>query len=224
MPGLFHHEELLRGQPALKRLGEVSLTLCGAGAIGSQLADNLVRQGVKRLRVIDHDRILEHNVGTQLYGVSDVGGKKADVLKNRLFKTANVEIDAIAKELSQGNANKLLKDADIVIDTFDNSASRQLVQEASRANHTPCLHIGLAADYAEVIWDPAYRVPEDTGVDACNYPLARNVVLLAVAVATESLLEFILNNTQASYSITLKDFAIEPLETNVSTASGRLGH
>ena len=224
MPGLFHHEELLRGQPALKRLGEISLTLCGAGAIGSQLADNLVRQGVKRLRVIDHDRIEEHNVGTQLYGVSDVGGKKADVLKNRLFKTAHVEIDAIAKELTQASAGKLLRDADIVIDTFDNSASRQRVQDACRANQTPCLHIGLAADYAEVIWDAAYRIPKDTGVDACNYPLARNVVLLAVAVGTESLLEFILNNTQANYSITLKDFAIEPLEILGPTASGRLGN
>src|SRR5687768_10205438 len=107
MPGLFHHEELLRGPASMERLGQVALTLCGAGAVGSLLADNLVRQGIKRLRVIDHDRIEEHNVGTQLYGVSDVGGKKADVLKNRLFKTTGVEIDAVAKKLSEANANKL---------------------------------------------------------------------------------------------------------------------
>src|SRR5688500_8786920 len=153
MPGLFHHEELLRGQAALERLGTVTLTLCGAGAIGSVLADNLIRQGVKRLRVIDHDRIEEHNTGTQLYGLSDVGGKKADVLKNRLFKTANVEIDAVAKELTLANAHKLLQGADIIIDAFDNSRSRHLVQDFCRVMKTPCLHVGLAADYAEVVWD-----------------------------------------------------------------------
>lgn len=212
MPGMFHHEELLRGQLLIARLGEVAVTLCGAGAIGSLLADNLVRQGIKRLKVIDHDRIEEHNVGTQLYGVSDVGGKKVDVLKNRLFKATGVEMEAIAKELTQMNARKLLRDTEVVIDAFDNSASRQIVQDTCRANATPCLHIGLAADYAEVIWDQAYRVPDETGVDACNYALARNVIILAVAVATESLLEFLWNHTQPSYSITLKDFAIAPLE------------
>jgi molybdopterin-synthase adenylyltransferase len=209
---LYHHEELLRGEFAIQRLGQVSMTICGAGAIGSLLVDNLVRQGVRHLKVIDHDRIEEHNVGTQLYGLSDVGGKKADVLKNRVFKATGVEIDAIAKELTMASANKLLRGADVIIDAFDNSLGRRLVQESCRANKTPCLHVGLAADYAEVIWDEAYRVPQDTGLDACNYPLARNVVLLAVTVATESLLGFLLNNTQASYSITLKDLAIAPLE------------
>ena len=92
MPGLYHHEALLRGQPAIERLGEVFLTLCGAGAIGSLLAYNLVRQGVKRLTVIDHDRIEEHNVGTQLYGESDVGAWKVDVLKGPPVRAAGVEI------------------------------------------------------------------------------------------------------------------------------------
>lgn len=212
MPGMFHHEEFFRGRESVARMGEVSLTLCGAGALGSHLADNLVRQGVKRLRVIDHDRIEEHNVGTQLHGLSDVGGKKVDVLRNRLFKATGVEIEAVSKELTPRNADKLLRDAGIIVDTFDNSASRQLVQDVSRAGSLPCLHVGLAGDYAEVIWDGGYRVPEAGDVDACNYPLARNVVLLAVAVAAESLLEFVLNNTETSYSLTLRDFSIQPLE------------
>jgi hypothetical protein len=76
---------------------------------------------------------------------------------------------------------------------------------------------------AEVVWDEGYRLPEDAGLNVCNYPLARNIVLLAVAVATESLLGLILNETQASYSITLGDFAIAPLESKTPTASGRFG-
>ena len=213
MPGMLHHEEFFRGPEALARMGNVSVTLCGAGALGSHLADNLVRQGIKRLKIIDHDRIEEHNVGTQLYGLADVGGKKVDVLKNRLFKAAGVEIEALAQELTERNAKKLLRNADILVDTFDNSAGRRLVQQAGRASGIPCLHVGLAADYAEVIWDANYVVPEDDPVDACNYPLARNVVLLAVAVATESLLEFVLNKNETSYSVTLRDFSIRPLET-----------
>ena len=212
MPGMFHHEEFFRGREAVARLGSVSVTLCGAGALGSLLADNLLRQGVKRLTVIDHDRVEEHNVGTQLYGLSDVGGKKADVLRNRLFKATGVEIEAVAKELTGQNAQKLCRGADLVVDTFDNAQSRRIVQETSQAAGIPCLHAGLAGDYAEVIWEPGYSVPEETDVDACNYPLARNLVMLAVAVATESLLDFVLEGTRSSYSITLRDLAVKPLE------------
>ncbi len=77
----------------------------------------------------------------------------------------------------------------------------------------PCLHIGLFADYAEVIWDEAYRVPSDVGADVCDYPLARNLVLLAVALASEVLVRYLIDGTRSNWSVTLRDFAIRPLET-----------
>ena len=49
-----------------------SVTLCGAGALGSHLADNLARQDICHWRVIDRDRVEEHNAGTQVYGQSEV--------------------------------------------------------------------------------------------------------------------------------------------------------
>src|SRR5438094_728457 len=106
MSGKFHHEALYRGEAELKKLGDRRIVLCGAGALGSNLADNLVRQGVSKLRVIDHDRIEEHNVSTQLYGESDIGGWKVEVLRNRLFRTAGVEIEAMRKELTAQNAQQ----------------------------------------------------------------------------------------------------------------------
>lgn len=76
MPGKFHHERLYRGSKALPRLAATRLVLCGAGALGSHLADNLARQGLGLWRVIDRERVEEHNVGTQLYGESEVGAWK----------------------------------------------------------------------------------------------------------------------------------------------------
>ena len=190
MASKFHHEELYRGADSLARLATVRLTLCGAGALGSHLADNLARQGFAVLKVIDRDRIEEHNVSTQIYGEADVGAWKGDVLRNRLFRAAGVEIEAVNKELTERNARSLLKESGLVLDTFDNSASRRLVQDQCRALALPCLHVGLFADYAEVVWDEHYRVPGDVGPDVCNYPLARNLVLLAVAVASETVIRW----------------------------------
>jgi molybdopterin/thiamine biosynthesis adenylyltransferase len=213
MANMFHHEQLYRGPDHFSRLAAARVTLCGAGALGSHLADNLVRQGFGSLAVIDRDRVEEHNVSTQLYGEADVGAWKADVLRNRLFRAAGVEIDAVNKDLTGRNARSLLKEGGIVVDTFDNQASRRLVQETCRALGLTCLHAGLAADYGEVIWDEHYRVPNDVAGDVCDYPLARNLVLLVVAVASETLVRFVRDGSRQNRSVTLSDFAIRPLET-----------
>ena len=219
MVGKFHHEEIYRGAEAVTRLGAVQLTLCGVGALGSQLADNLARQGFRQLRLIDRDRIEEHNVGTQLYGLSDVGGWKVDVLRQRLFRSTGVEVDAVQKELSPRNAVSLLKGAGIVIDTFDNSDGRRTVQEQCRRQNTPCLHVGLHSDYAEVIWDAGYRVPRDVAGDVCDYPLARNLVLLAVATASECVVAHVLHGVDRNLSITLRDLAVSELPARADAGS-----
>ena len=109
MAGKFHHEEIYRGPENLARLASVPVTLCGAGALGSLLADNLARQGFRQWKIIDRDRVEEHNVGTQLYGEAEVGAWKVEALRNRLFRATGVEIEAVAKELTDRNARSLLK-------------------------------------------------------------------------------------------------------------------
>ncbi len=74
MTELYLHEMLYRGRDAIEKLAKASITICGAGALGSLLADNLARQGAARLAVIDFDRVEAHNIGTQLYRREDVGG------------------------------------------------------------------------------------------------------------------------------------------------------
>ncbi len=212
MAGKFHHEAIYRGADSLAKLGAVQITLCGAGALGSQLADNLARQGVQHLRVIDRDRVDEHNVSTQLYGESDIGAWKVEVLRQRLFRATGIEIDAVRKELTDRNALSLLQESQLVLDTFDNSSSRRLVQEQCRSLQIPCLHVGLYADYGEAIWDEYYRVPQDVAGDVCDYPLARNLVLFMVAISSDVLLRFALEGIRQNWSATLRDFAVRPLE------------
>lgn len=213
MAGKFHHEAIYRGAEQVAKLAEQRLTICGTGALGSHLADNLARQGFHQLRVIDRDRIEEHNVGTQLFGESEVGAWKVEVLRQRIFRATGVEVEAIRKELSHRSARSLLQDGGLVIDTFDNSTSRRLVQEQCRAIQLPCLHVGLHADYGEVIWDERYRVPHDVAGDVCDYPLARNLVLIVVAVASELIVRFALEGVQHDFAVTLRDFAISAVES-----------
>jgi molybdopterin/thiamine biosynthesis adenylyltransferase len=205
----FLHEALYRGKEALERLGKARIAICGAGALGSHLVDNLLRHGAKLLTVIDQDRVEQHNIGTQVYDQGDIGAYKADVLRARCFRAAGVEIEAVAKPLTEKNIAKLLRSADLVVDTFDNSASRRLVTEHCRDQNLACLHLGLNADYGEVIWNETYRVPNDVVEgNACEYPLARNLILFIVALGSEAALRFLLAGERRSYSFTLGDLTI----------------
>ncbi len=212
MTRVFLHERLYRGADRMAELARPLVTVCGAGAIGSHLCENLVRQGFRRLRAIDRDRVEEHNVSTQAHGRADVGASKVQALRNRVFRGVEVEIDAVAKELTDRSARQLLKGSDVVVESFDNSASRRLVQQQCRAAGMPCLHVGMYADYCEVVWDEEYRVPDDVGGDVCEYPLARNLVLLAVVIASETLVRFVLAGQRESRCATLRDFAVGGLE------------
>ena len=211
MHDMLHHETLYRGDDALARLAEVELVVCGAGAVGSNLVDNLVRQGFRRLTVIDFDRVEAHNVGTQTYAESDTGAHKVAVLEAEVYRAVGVEIKAVRQRLTERNVAKLLSGENLVIDGFDNHEARALVTEHCRASETPCLHVGLSADYAEVVWNETYRVPQDVepeGADVCDYPMARNLIQFAVTLASEVIVRFALHGERQSYSFTLGDLQI----------------
>ena len=80
------HEALYRGDEALARLAGARIVLCGAGALGSHLAEHLLRQGVRQLTVIDFDRVEQHNLGTQSYEEGDIGAFKVDALRARCYR------------------------------------------------------------------------------------------------------------------------------------------
>lgn len=209
---LLVHEEIYRTKELLEKMATAHIALCGVGAIGSNLCDNILRQGMNNITVIDKDRIEPHNCGTQIWHANERGMLKTATMKARAFNATGGLIDVFPKELTSSNIKKFFKNVNIVVDTFDNSSSRDLVYQYCKDNDLRCLHIGLYQDYAEIIWNESYHVPKDTvALDVCEYPLARNIILLAVAVASETLIKFIDTGVKKNYMITLKDLNISEI-------------
>lgn len=207
-----HHEEIYRGKDFAKKLTGL-VTVCGAGALGSNLIDNMTRQGFTKIRVIDMDRVETHNLNTQVWSERDVGAMKVAALRTKIFANMGVEIETHDKELAASTVEKMLKGSTLVVDCFDNNKARQLVQDWCRAKKVPCLHLGLFSDYGEAVWDERYRVPKDATGDVCDYPLARNVILLTVAAGSEEILDFFLapKPRRKCWSITLKDLRVSEM-------------
>ena len=208
----FLHELLMRGEDVIKKLAEARLTICGLGAIGSNLSENLARQGFKHFLVIDFDRIEEHNIGTQSYHDDEIGMLKASALGSHLYRISKALVEYSTTKLDQSNVKRSLAQSGIVIDSFDNREARKVVTEFCLQENKECLHLGLNEAYGEIMWNENYRIPQDRGVNACNYALARNIIILTIAVASETLIDFVLTGKKTNRFITLKDFHIAEME------------
>jgi len=109
------------------------------------------------------------------------------------------------------NGKRLLAGSALVVDAFDNSVSRQAVQDAVRALGLPCLHIGFSGDgYGEAVWDEEYIVPDDYHVaDPCDYGFTRPLMHLLVGVGAELAVRFILDGRrEESRAVLINDLAV----------------
>jgi sulfur-carrier protein adenylyltransferase/sulfurtransferase len=120
------------GETGQARLMQSLVVLIGAGGLGSPSAYYLAAAGVGRLRLIDHDVVDRSNLQRQILhtdarvGVSKVAS--AAVALSAL--NPRVAIDAVAERIDSSNVERLIADADVVIDGSDNFATRYLLNDA----------------------------------------------------------------------------------------------
>jgi molybdopterin/thiamine biosynthesis adenylyltransferase len=197
-----------RGE-SFDKVKNTSILIAGLGALGSNLIETLVRQGYNNFKVVDKDRVEEQNLGTQVYNQRDIGVMKTTSILHYCWLIAKPNIEPFHQELTENNVKKFSKGVDLIVDCFDNSESRKILQDYARKSKTNLVHAGLYEDYGEVIWDESYRVPSNpVGGDICEYPLARNIIMLTVTVLSEVITRFLLESKKESYILTLKDFKI----------------
>ncbi len=208
---IFFHEQLERGEAAMAALADYPVVVCGAGALGANVTESLARMGYGQLTVIDRDRIEERNLSTQPYGRRDVGAYKARALANAIYRAVGVEVAFKAVELEPANLDRFLADAWLVVDCFDNGASRGALTDWAARHQVACVHAGLADGYGEVVWNEEYRVPSRGRDDMCDYPLTRTLALMVAAMTCELVTEFVVTGTRRSLGLTLGDFDVRPV-------------
>ncbi len=107
----------------------------GCGALGSQVFNNLIRQGYNHWTLVDDDTFLPHNIARHILTSSSVGQTKAD----SLTKFGNDIIPASTRSesinlLDQKNTvkvNKLMQEADVVIDLSASVSAARFLAESN---------------------------------------------------------------------------------------------
>ena len=117
------------------------MSIVGAGGLGVPVMQYLAGAGVGHLHIIDGDRLEASNLHRQtLYSLADCGKPKAELASARL-RALNPEIDVAATttRLDVGNAESLLRGADLVLDCSDNFATKFLLNDVAMLLGTPII-------------------------------------------------------------------------------------
>lgn len=131
---MFGRVELMLGTPAVCALARARVAIFGLGGVGSWCAESLVRSGVRRLMLVDSDRVCLSNMNRQLMATTKtVGQIKAVALANRLREiNPDVEIDVRPMVYDERTAAEFdLAEWDYVVDAIDSLESKaRLVRHA----------------------------------------------------------------------------------------------
>ena len=127
---IFRRAELLLGDEAMSRIAEKRVIIFGVGGVGSWCAESLVRSGIRKLTIVDSDRVCITNINRQLMATTKtVGQVKVDALKERLLTiNPSAEITALQQVFTAETASTFcLGEYDYIIDAIDSLKDKALL-------------------------------------------------------------------------------------------------
>lgn len=183
------------GDEGQRRLLEARVLLVGCGALGTVLADMLVRAGIGFLRIVDRDFVDLTNLQRQvLFDEQDVADHlpKASVAATKLGRiNSQVAIEPVVADANPNNILSLMDGVDLVLDGTDNFETRFLINDAALEKKIPWIYGGCVGSHGQVL--PIFpgetaclrciiEAPPDPGmVDTCD---TAGVISPAIHVVT----------------------------------------
>jgi hypothetical protein len=98
------------------------------------------------------------NLLSQAYVKQSVGKNKAEALKLQLSNFHGIKVEAHGVRLEASNVEALCASADLLVDAFDNAASRELLSVFARRTSKALVHAAISADgsFGMVRWDAGF--------------------------------------------------------------------
>jgi molybdopterin/thiamine biosynthesis adenylyltransferase len=141
------------------------VVFCGVGALGSTAAV-LCRSLGAELRLVDFDRVESKNLAAQAFVKASLGKNKAEALKAQLFNFWGCRAEALPVRVVADNVAQVCAAGDLIVDAFDNQASREILSAHARSTKVALVHAALAADgtFGLVRWDERFAADAEDHV------------------------------------------------------------
>lgn len=152
------------GEAGAAKLTAARIAVVGAGGLATPALTLLAGAEVGTITLFDFDTIERHNLSRQtLYREADIGGYKAERARDRLASAMpHGSIRPVLERLTADNAERLLADHDVVLDTTDHWPTRFVVADT-------CERLGVPLVWGSVVaCDGMCTVfaPGGAGIDA----------------------------------------------------------
>jgi adenylyltransferase/sulfurtransferase len=136
------------GDEGQQRIARARIAVVGCGALGSRIAELLVRAGAGReggvVRIIDRDTVDESNLQRQaLFVEADAAAsapKAAAAARHLRAIDSRANCDPHVRDLNPANALRLLSNVELIIDGTDNFRARFLINDAALSLGIPWIY------------------------------------------------------------------------------------
>lgn len=121
------------------------VVLIGCGGLGSEVGLGLIRKGIGRLTLFDHDNVELTNLPRQFFQPKDIGKNKAFALAENLRDQATGETDIRAYPLSfqVAKAKGISTECSLAVAGVDNNPTRVAVAESYLLQQTPAIFLAV---------------------------------------------------------------------------------
>ncbi len=158
------------GEEGQRRLLAGRALVCGCGALGSVVAETLVRSGVGRVRIVDRDFLETSNLQRQvLFDEQDVaaGLPKAVAAAAKLQKiNSQTQVEAVVADVDHTNVEALCEGVDVVVDGTDNFETRYLLNDVAVKRDLPWVYGGCIGAEGQTMT----ILPHETACLSCLMP------------------------------------------------------
>jgi len=164
---LWARQLLVWGASGQEKLRKATVLLAGAGAIGNEAAKNLAMLGIRKILIVDRDRVEMSNISRMMFFRSkDLGKNKAEALaENMHAKYPHVETAAYRGDL-ENLPLKFYLDSQVILCGLDNVLSRIFLTQVSRRYSIPLIDAGIIGVTGRV---QSYIPPSDA-CPICLFP------------------------------------------------------
>jgi len=155
------------GEEGQRQLAQGRALVCGCGALGSMIANTLVRAGVGFVRIVDRDFVEVTNLQRQvLFDEQDAADAlpKAVAAATKLKQiNSDVVIDPVVADVHAGNIQQLAGDVNVIVDGTDNFETRFLVNDFAVKHGIPWVYGGCIGAEGQTMT----ILPGETGCLRC---------------------------------------------------------
>lgn len=130
--------EILIGKDNINKLKTKHVLICGAGGVGSFVAESLARSGIGYLTLVDYDVIEPSNLNRQIMtSKNNIGQQKTKELKKRLEEISDCKVDTI--DIFIDDEFIIDNRYDYVVDCIDTLSSKFELVKMCHKNKVPVI-------------------------------------------------------------------------------------